>query len=74
VFLIDSGSGIPVGDMPYIFDRTFTGAAARTPGKYGSGLGLSISKTIVEKHGGRIRCESVYGEGTTFTISLPLQV
>ena len=72
IFLTDSGSGIKTSDMPYIFDRTFSGAAARTPGRAGSGLGLSISRTIVEKHGGTIRCDSVYGEGSTFTVSLPL--
>jgi len=72
IFVADSGSGIKPSDMPNIFDRTFSGAAARTPGKAGSGLGLSISRTIVEKHGGALRCDSVYGEGSTFTISLPL--
>jgi len=72
IFLSDSGSGIPKDDLPKIFDRTFTGIAARTPGKSGSGLGLSISRTIVEKHGGSIHCSSVFGEGSKFTISIPL--
>ena len=72
IFFTDSGSGIPAGDLPYVFERTFTGMAARTPGKSGSGLGLSISRTIVEKHGGRIECSSISGKGTTFTIFLPL--
>ena len=71
IYIRDSGSGIPAGDLPYIFDRTFVGEGARTPGKSGGGLGLSIVKTIIEKHGGSVRCHSVYGEGATFTISLP---
>jgi len=66
----DTGSGIPTGDLPFIFDSTFTGEGARTPGKSGSGLGLSIAKSIVERHGGSIRCNSIYGEGTTFTVNL----
>ena len=72
IFVSDSGPGIPDKYKPYIFDRTFTGASARTPGKSGSGLGLSISRTIVEIHAGAIKCDSVYGKGATFTISLPL--
>jgi len=72
IFVSDSGSGIPDKFKPFIFDRTFTGTSARTPGKSGSGLGLSISRTIVEKHGGTIKCDSEYGKGATFTISLPL--
>jgi len=71
LFLSDSGAGVHPDDLPRIFDRAFTAEAARTPGKSGSGLGLTIAKTIVEKHGGEIRCDSIYGEGTVFTISLP---
>jgi len=71
IFIADFGAGIPANDLPHIFDRMYTGAAARTPGKNGSGLGLSIVKSIVEKHGGEIHCESTHGEGATFIISLP---
>ena len=71
IYVRDSGSGIPAGDLPYIFDRTFVGEGARTPGKSGGGLGLSIVNSIIEKHGGSVRCHSVYGEGATFTISMP---
>lgn len=67
----DSGSGIPERDLPYIFDRTFSGEWARTPGRSGSGLGLAIARTIIEKHGGEIHCNTSYGKGTTFIISLP---
>ena len=72
VYVQDTGSGIPESDLPHIFDSTFAGEGARTPGKSGSGLGLSIARTIVEKHGGKISCKSVFGGGTTFVISLPL--
>ncbi len=69
----DSGIGIPKECVPKIFDRTFTVSDARTPNSTsGSGLGLSIAKTIVEKHQGIIFCESEMDQGTTFTFSLPL--
>ena len=71
IYVTDSGSGILESDLPYIFERTFAGEWARTPGKSGSGLGLSIARTIIEKHGGAIKCHSVFGEGATFTIYLP---
>ena len=71
IYVRDTGPGIHTGDQPYIFDSTFTGEGARTPGKSGSGLGLSIAKSIIERHGGSIRCHSVYGEGATFTVNLP---
>ncbi len=68
----DTGSGISEENLPFIFERTFTTSKARTPEKTGSGLGLSIAKTIVEKHGGTISCTSKYGKGTSFCISLPI--
>ena len=55
--------------MTRIFDPFFT---TKPVGK-GTGLGLSVSYGIVEKHGGRIEVESVLGQGTTFTIRLPVQ-
>ncbi len=66
----DNGEGISADDLPFIFDRTFTTSKARTPEKSGSGLGLYIAKTIVEKQNGSIQCESVLGEYTRFIISL----
>jgi signal transduction histidine kinase len=70
IFLRDSGDGIVPEALPHIFDRTFTASRARTPGG-GAGLGLHIAKSIVEKHGGRIACESRVGEGSTFRVTLP---
>ena len=63
----DTGSGIPESVMNKIFDPLFTTKAK------GIGLGLSVCKSILEKHGGGIRVESEAGRGTTFVISLPTQ-
>ncbi len=74
ISVMDNGPGIPEKDLPYVFMRTYMVSNARTPesGKNGSGLGLSIAKTIVEKHNGTIECKSIVGEGTEFVISLPV--
>ena len=70
----DTGAGIPPEQLPHIFEKFYQadnqGAASAT----GTGLGLAIAKEIVEAHRGQIRCESVIGEGTTFTLLLPTQV
>lgn len=63
----DGGRGISAEDLPRIFDRFWQGAASRG----GAGLGLAITRGIVESHGGRIRVESTPGAGSTFTISIP---
>lgn len=68
----DNGSGIAADNLPFIFDRFYRGDAARTQNIPGSGLGLCITKNIVERHGGRIECDSVYGSGTEVCFSLPL--
>lgn len=68
----DTGIGIKPEDVEHIFDRSFMANRARTPdAKTGFGLGLNITREIVLLHGGSIRCESAFGYGTTFTISLP---
>jgi signal transduction histidine kinase len=66
----DTGSGIPPEHLPRLFDPFFTTKAA---GK-GTGLGLHICHSIIQRHGGRIEVTSRPGEGTTFTIYLPLDV
>ena len=65
----DTGVGIPQEDLPYIFDPFFSTKEAGG----GTGLGLSIVYGIVEKHQGSVNVESKAGEGTRFTIRLPLQ-
>jgi signal transduction histidine kinase len=68
----DSGAGIPPEDLPHIFDRFYRGDNNRFRQYHGSGLGLSISRTIIEAHHGCIKAESHPGQGTTFIIDLPL--
>ncbi|MGQ9710549.1 MAG: GAF domain-containing protein [Anaerolineae bacterium] len=69
----DSGIGIPPEKLPHIFDA-FTQVDASPSRKYGgTGLGLTISKSFIELHGGRIWVESEVGKGTTFTFTLPIQ-
>lgn len=63
----DNGCGIPADQLPHIFDPFFT---TKPVGK-GTGLGLSVSHGIIAKHGGRIEVESVPGQKTVFTITLP---
>lgn len=69
----DNGIGIPPEAIEHIFDRTYTVSRARTPGKAtGSGLGLCIVKTIIERFGGSISCKSTYGNGCSFQLLLPI--
>jgi two-component system NtrC family sensor kinase len=67
----DAGIGIPAVDLPYIFDK-FYRASNSGSDVTGTGLGLAIVKSIIESHNGRIWVESEVGQGTTFTIVLPL--
>jgi two-component system phosphate regulon sensor histidine kinase PhoR len=67
VQVIDEGVGISAEHLPYIFDAFYR--VSRDSG--GSGLGLSIAKTIVEAHGGKIWAESIPGKGSTFSFTLP---
>ena len=68
----DTGAGIPEEHTPFIFDRFYRVDKARSRSDGGVGLGLAISRWIVEAHGGSIRVESVSGEGSTFTVRLPM--
>ena len=68
----DDGQGIEAADLPFVFDLFYRGNKARTQNIPGSGIGLNISKYIVEQHGGTMECDSVVGMGTTVTFSLPV--
>ncbi len=68
--IADTGSGIPPEQLARIYDPFFTTKAIGR----GTGLGLSISYGIVREHDGNLRCDSVVGQGTRFTMSLPVRV
>jgi signal transduction histidine kinase len=70
VQVIDQGTGIPEEAMPHIFERFYRARDSMARG--GAGLGLYISKQIIEAHGGRIWAESKVGQGSTFSFTLPL--
>ncbi len=72
VVVSDSGIGIPLVERDKIFHRFFRGSNATKVQTDGTGLGLFISRDIVEKHGGAIWFESVAGQGTQFHFTLPL--
>lgn len=67
----DTGIGMPQEEIPHIFDSFYQLEPYLTRSKGGLGLGLSITKHIIEDHGGIIEVESVVGKGSKFTISLP---
>jgi PAS domain S-box-containing protein len=71
VRVADSGIGIPADDLPHIFER-FHRAANTTGQIKGTGLGLTSAHHIVAQHGGSIGAESVEGQGSTFTVRLPM--
>jgi PAS domain S-box-containing protein len=69
----DTGIGIPAADQGWIYDRFFRTAAAIQQAIPGTGLGLTITKAIVEAHHGTITVDSEEGRGTAFRVRLPLQ-
>ncbi len=71
VSVTDDGIGIPMKDLPRVFDRFFQVEAHLTRRHNGMGLGLAVAKVMVEMHGGRIWAESVEGRGSTFSFLLP---
>jgi signal transduction histidine kinase len=69
-FVGDTGPGIPAEHLDHLFDRYWT---TRKGNPHGAGLGLAIARGIVEAHGGRISAQSVIGEGSTFSFTIPVQ-
>jgi len=69
----DTGPGIPPEEQEKVFQRFFRSPEARSAGQGGSGLGLSIARSIAEAHGGKLELESAPGKGSTFRIYLPLR-
>ncbi|MCE9535799.1 MAG: ATP-binding protein [Nitrospirae bacterium] len=72
VSVTDHGIGIAQEDQPQIFDRFYRTDIARAHTKKGTGLGLAICAWIAESHRGQIEVQSQVGEGSTFTVTLPL--
>jgi signal transduction histidine kinase len=70
----DQGIGIPPDEMDQLFQRFVRASNARTSGRPGTGLGLSVVKAIVELHGGQVAVDSALEQGTTFSIFLPAPV
>lgn len=73
VTISDTGVGIPVEDQPMLFSRFFRARNAAQTGAAGTGLGLHITRLLVELHGGRIWFESRVHEGTTFYITFAIE-
>ncbi|MBE7552809.1 MAG: GAF domain-containing protein [Anaerolineales bacterium] len=70
--VVDTGMGIPAADQPHIFEKFYRVRGDHVANIKGTGLGLALVQSIVEKHQGRIWLESVFGEGSTFTVALPI--
>ncbi|MDC0714823.1 ATP-binding protein [Stigmatella sp. ncwal1] len=67
----DTGTGIPAGELPKIFERFHRVQGARSRTHEGSGIGLSLVQELVKFHGGTLRAESTLGQGTAFILCLP---
>jgi two-component system sensor histidine kinase BaeS len=72
VEVADTGSGIPAEHLPHVFDRFWRAEKSRNRSTGGSGLGLAIVLKLAEAHGGTASVESVVGEGSVFTVRVPV--
>lgn len=70
--IADTGQGIPLEEQPFVFDEYCKISSEPTAGESSTGLGMAITKRLVEAHGGKITLDSTPGKGTTFTVLLPL--
>ncbi len=68
----DTGEGIAPEHLPHVFDRFYRADKSRARQTGGAGLGLAIVRQLVEAHGGTVSAESVAGQGSTFTFTLPI--
>lgn len=73
VEVADTGTGIPAEHLPYVFDRFWRAEKSRNRRTGGSGLGLAIVRKLAEAHGGTASAASTEGEGSVFTLRLPLR-
>jgi signal transduction histidine kinase len=69
--ILDSGIGIPAGDLPHIFERFYRADPSRSSDQEGAGLGLSLVQWIIEQHHGRIDVVSEPGQGSRFIVHIP---
>ena len=72
VSVSDMGPGIPIEELPHVFDRFYQGRVHARNKLAGSGLGLALAKKVVEAHDGKIAIQSEVGKGTTVQFNLPL--
>jgi len=72
VAVSDAGPGIPADEISRVFERFYRGRVARATDSRGFGLGLAISRAVVENHGGQMSVESAVGRGATFRIRFPV--
>jgi len=68
----DTGIGIPEEALPHLFEAFYRVNSPKTRGITGTGLGLSVVRKIAEAHNGRVEVQSREGEGSTFTVHIPL--
>jgi signal transduction histidine kinase/DNA-binding response OmpR family regulator len=68
----DTGTGIEADELPHVFERFYRAKEARRGEVAGSGIGLALTKELVELHGGNIRIASQFGQGTAFKVQLPV--
>jgi len=72
ILVSDEGQGISPKDLPYIFDYYYQGVASKTKDYQGVGLGLAISKNIIESHKGKMKVKSTEGSGTNMYVYIPI--
>jgi two-component system phosphate regulon sensor histidine kinase PhoR len=72
ISVTDHGVGIPKEELKKIFNKFYRVSTAKTRETRGTGLGLTLAKHIIEAHSGTIEVESEVGNGSKFTISIPL--